>query len=338
MKLRREILPIVIALLFLLIARQIYTYAGVMVADIQDGYEQETIATGLGGPTCLVFHNDVLHVCDRDDGRILTIDGDVLLDGLKHPHGMVFIDDGVVISEEGKLTRYDSNFENPVVLVDGIPSGNHQTNAVNLLPNGTLVWHSGSTCNLCDEDDSRNAALLWVNSTTGEHGILATGVRNSFDGIWVDDIGYLFSDNGQDAEGDDFPDEEINLLVDGADYGWLVESPSDPNPDGTEAPVARWTPHSSVNGMTTRPANLPGDNHTIYATVYGSWATLLPKGHQILKIDFTLTEDGWVGDAEVFAADVGTPLPITGGPYGNLYYATFDRGGSVHVISPEASS
>ena len=74
MKLRREILPIVIALLFLLIARQIYPYAGVMVADIQDGYEQETIATGLGGPTCLVFHNDVLHVCDRDDGRILTVD------------------------------------------------------------------------------------------------------------------------------------------------------------------------------------------------------------------------------------------------------------------------
>ena len=337
MKLRREFLPGVIALLFLIVARQIYPYAGVMVADLWEGYEQETIATGLGGPTCLVFHNDVLHVCDRDDGRILKIDGDVLLDGLKHPHGMVFIDDGVVISEEGKLTKYDSNFENPVVLVKGIPSGNHQTNAVNLLPNGTLVWHSGSTCNHCNEDDPRNAALLWVNSTTGEHGILATGVRNSFDGIWVDDIGYLFSDNGQDAEGDDFPDEEINLLVDGADYGWLVESPSDPNPDGTEAPVARWTPHSSVNGMTTRPANLPGDNHTVYATVYGSWATLLPKGHQILKIDFTLTDDGWVGDVEVFASNVGTPLPITGGPDGNLYYATFDRGGSVHVISPEAN-
>ena len=89
--------------------------------------------------------------------------------------------------------------------------------------------------------------------------------------------------------------------------------------------------------MTTRPANLPGDNHTVYATVYGSWATILPKGHQILKIDFTLTDDGWVGDVEVFASQVGTPLPITGGPDGNLYYATFDHGGAVHVISPEAN-
>ena len=338
MKLRRELLPIVLVLIFLIVAREIFPYAGVMNAKLQDGYEQETIATGLGGPTCLVFDGNLLLVCDRDDGRIVTIDGEVLLSGLIHPHGMVLLDDGVVISEEGKLTRYDSNFSNPVVSVDGIPSGNHQTNAVNLLPNGTLIWHSGSTCNHCDEDDSRNAALLWVNATTGEHGILATGVRNSFDGIWVDDIGYLFSDNGQDAEGDDFPDEEINLLVEGADYGWLVESVDDPNPVGTEAPVATWTPHTSVNGMTTRPANMPGDEHTVYATVYGSWATLLPKGHQILKIDFELTDNGWVGDVEIFAEDVGTPLPITGGPDGNLYYATFDHGGAVHVISPQANS
>ena len=154
MKVRRELLPIVISLIFLILAREIYPYAGVMVAEIHDDrYEQKTIATGLGGPTCLVFQHDVLHVCDRDGGRIITIDGDVLLDGLDYPHGMVFVEDGIVISEKGKLTLFDSNFENPETLVDGIPSGNHQTNAVNLLPNGTLVWHSGSTCNLCDEDD-----------------------------------------------------------------------------------------------------------------------------------------------------------------------------------------
>ena len=338
MKLRQEIVPVFCILLFLIIAREIYPYAGVMQARVRDGYEQETIATGLGGPTCLVFDEETLLVCDRDAGRIVTVNGTVLLSGLDHPHGLVLLDDGVIISEEGKLTRYDSNYENPVILVDGIPSGNHQTNAVNLLPNGTLIWHSGSTCNHCDEDDPRNAALLWVNAITGEHGILATGVRNSFDGVWLDGIGYLFSDNGQDAEGGDFPNEEINLLIEGAEYGWLTESADDPNPVGTEAPVATWAPHASVNGMTTRPANLPGGQYTVYATVYGSWATLLPQGHQILKIDFKQTDDGWIGDAEVFAEDVGTPLPITAGPDGNLYYATFDHGGAVHVISPEANS
>ena len=338
MKLRRELLPVVLVLIFLIVAREIFPYAGVMNANIRDGYEQKTIATGLGGPTCLVFDGEILLVCDRDDGRIVTVDGEVLLSGLDHPHGLALIEGGVVISEKGKLTRYDSNFENPTILIEGIPSKNHQTNAINLLPNGTLIWHSGSTCNHCEEDDSRNGALLWVNATTGEHGILATGVRNSFDGIWVENLGYLFSDNGQDAEGEDFPNEEINLLVEGADYGWLTESVDDPTPNGTEAPVAVWRPHTSVNGMTTKPANLPGNEYTVYATVYGSWATILPQGHQILKIDFKQTDDGWVGEVEVFASEVGTPLPITAGPDGNLYYATFDNGGAVHVISPEANS
>ena len=338
MGIKRELMPVVLFLIALVLAREIYPYAGVMVPEPEDGFKVEMVANGLGGPTCLVWHEDILHICDRDDGRIVTLDGDMLLDGLRNPHGLLFLEDSIIISEKGRLTKWSLNFTDREVLVDDIPWGNHQTNAVNLLPNGTLIWHSGSTCNHCNEDDPRNGALLWVNSTTGDHGILATGVRNSFDGVWVDGIGYLFSDNGQDAEGDDFPDEEVNLYVEGADYGWLVESEEDPHPIGTEAPVATWTPHSSLNGMTTRPANMPGDNHTVYATVYGSWATILPKGHQIVKIDFTQTDEGWNGDVEVFVSDVGTPLPITGGPDGNLYYATFDNGGAVFKISPEASS
>lgn len=223
MGVRRELLPVVLGLIFLIIAREIYPYAGVMEAKVRDGYQVERVASGLGGPACLVYEGDTLLICDRDGGRILNLEGEVLLDGLYYPHGLALLEDGYVISEMGKLTRYNSSFSNPQVLVEGIPDGSHQTNAVNLLPNGTLIWHSGSTCNHCEEKDDRNGALLWVNATTGDHGILATGVRNSFDGTWVDGIGYLFSDNGQDAEGDDFPDEEVNLLVEGADYGWLLE-------------------------------------------------------------------------------------------------------------------
>ena len=338
MKIRWDITPVILTIIFLIVAREIYPYAGVMEANIRDGYQNEMLAEGLGGPTCLVFEGDTLLICDRDNGRIITLDGDTLLDGLSYPHGLAIIDDGYVVSEQGKLTKYNSTFEDPQILVEGIPAKNHQTNAVHVLPNGTLIWHSGSTCNLCDEEDPRNGALLWVDAETGDHGILATGVRNSFDGTWVEGMGYVFSDNGQDTKGEDFPDEEVNLLVEGADYGWLVESVEDPHPEGTEAPIATWTPHTSLNGLTPKPANLPGNEYTVYGTVYGSWATILPKGHQIVQIDFTLTDNGWEGDVTVFASEVGTPLPITGGPDGNLYYGTFDHGGAIWMISPEANS
>ena len=67
----------------------------------------------------------------------------------------------------------------------------------------------------------------------------------------------------------------------------------------------------------------------------GAPDTFLGGGIQTCR---KLIDDGWIGDVEVFASDVGTPLPITAGPDGNLYYATFDHGGAVHVISPEANS
>ena len=68
------------------------------------------------------------------------------------------------------------------------------------MPNGTLIWHSGSTCNVCDEDDRRNAALLWVNATWENTACwpVACAIRLT---TRVDGHGYFFTDNGRDWEG-----------------------------------------------------------------------------------------------------------------------------------------
>ena len=263
----------------------------------------------------------------------------VLVDDLDRPHDVAITDSHLFVSEAGKLSRYAHDGQlgeigNKTTLISNVPTGNHQTNAVNILPNGTLVWHSGSTCNICVEDDPRNGALLWVNGSTGEHGVLASGVRNSFDGTWVAGIGYVFTDNGRDWEGD-HPDEELNLLSEGGDYGWPDDDPSNPVPPGSIAPIATWTPHTSMNGVAVRPANspLPGGNSTIYATVYGSWNTILPQGHEIVRIDLDSSNGKVVGTTSVFAEDVGTPLPITFHPNGDLYFAVFGSNGKLYKIS-----
>ena len=344
MRIFRHVTPVVFLLIFLLVARQIYPYTSFQTPTVEDGYEIEVVATNLGGPTCLEwFDASTLIVCDRDGGRIYAFDSEysrtVLVDDLDHPHGMAVTETNLFVSEAGSLSRYTHNGQleqigNRTVLVSGIPTGNHQTNAINILPNGTLVWHSGSTCNICDEGDERNGALLWVNATTGEHGILASGVRNSFDGVWVPDIGYVFTDNGRDWEGD-HPDEELNLLVEGGAYGWPDDDPSNPVPLGTIGPIATWTPHTSMNGVALRPPNspLPGGNTTIYATVYGSWNTILPQGHEIVRIDLNATGGEVIGTTSVFAEDVGTPLPITFHPNGDLYFAVFGSNGKLYKIT-----
>ena len=340
----RHLPPIVSVLVLLLVARQIYPYSSFNTPTVGDGFEIEVVATNLGGPTCLEWFDDsTLIVCDRDGGQIYAIDLNmsktVLVDDLDRPHDVAITDSHLFVSEAGKLSRYAHDGQlgeigNKTTLISNVPTGNHQTNAVNILPNGTLVWHSGSTCNICVEDDPRNGALLWVNGSTGEHGILASGVRNSFDGTWVAGIGYVFTDNGRDWEGD-HPDEELNLLSEGGDYGWPDDDPSNPVPAGSIAPIATWTPHTSMNGVAVRPANspLPGGNSTIYATVYGSWNTILPQGHEIVRIDLDSSNGKVVGTTSVFAEDVGTPLPITFHPNGDLYFAVFGSNGKLYKIS-----
>ena len=345
---RKHILPLAIVIVTLLMVRQVYPYVSGDDPNVVDGFRVESVATGIGGPTCLVWSDaEHLLICDRDGGRVveLNVTSDnrrTLLDDLDRPHGLVLDGASAFVSEAGSLTKYRINSEGLFVdaqrLVSGIASKNHQTNAINLLENGTLIWHSGSTCNVCIEDDVRNAALLWVNSTTGEHGVLASGVRNSFDGVLVDGHGYFFTDNGRDWEGD-HPPEELNFLVEGAAYGWPDDDPENPVPAGTEPPIGTWTPHTSMNGIDLRPIHspLPGlepsEGFTLYGTVYGSWNTILPQGHEIVRIDVRLGADGtYSSEITQFAWDAGTPLPIVFHPDGTLYYAIFGNNGSLYKI------
>ena len=150
----RHVFPFVLMVLTLLIARQIYPYTSFMQPEVPDGFSIEVVATNLGGPTCLEWYDeDTLLLCDRDDGRILVLDEEMnrstLISGLNKPHDIAITTEHIFVSEAGDLLRFDhtglENITNETTLIAGIPTGNHQTNAVNILPNGTLIWHSGST-------------------------------------------------------------------------------------------------------------------------------------------------------------------------------------------------
>jgi len=357
------VIAVVIMLVSVVVIRIFLPYAREGSRELlEEGIKLEEVATGLGSPSCLHWHDSYwLLVCDRD-GRILALEMNdngnfaepvELLTGLDRPHGVLtWVDtyngsQRLFVSETGKLTAWDlENSTDPGswslgtgdVLVSGIPSGNHQTNSVMPGINGSLLWHSGSTCNICDEDDVRNAALLEVNPWTGEHSVVASGVRNSYDGAWMEGVGYLFTDNGRDWDGDDYPSEELNLLVLDAAYGWPDDSPEDPTPTGTLGPVTTFTPHSSINGIDVRPnsSTLPGGNRTVYVTVFGSWNALIPTGEQLIRID--LVEDsnspqGWRSEVTVVIEDLPTVLPLRFHPDGDLYFCQYGQGNLLRLSS-----
>ena len=317
--------------------------------EVAEGFQMTEVADGIGAPTCLNWVDSTwLLICDNDADAIhlfrLETDGSVthervFVDGFDQPQGLHLDGDRLFVSDRGRLTRFDLDGANPdawspanrTVLIEGIPAGNHQTNAVHSGPNGTLLWHSGSTCNACDEIDVRNAALLMVDPESGAHEVVASGVRNSYDGAWIDGVGYVFTDNGRDWEGDDFPPEELDLWVNGSDYGWPRDVPEDPIPQGSLAPVATFTPHGSANGVAVRPldSSLPGGPHSLYVTVYGSWNAVVPTGGEIVRVDLLADSDaalGWSGETTVVVNDVFGVLGISFHPDGTLYFANHLEG------------
>ena len=318
-----------------------------------DGYSVIQIEGEIGQTTCMHWvSNHHLLVCDVNVGAIIihTVEEDILIesrvlkDELDNPHGIHHDGNRLFISEKGKLTRSEiigddpSNWEivNSTILVEGIPSGNHQTNSIREGPDGMLIWHSGSTCNVCEEDDNRNAALLLVDPENGNHSVIASGVRNSFDGILIQDVGYVFTDNGRDWDGDDYPYEELNLLEIGQDYGWPNDNPETPIPNGTLGPIGIFDPHSSANSIALRNSNttLPGGNKTIFVSVFGSWNSVTPTGGEILKVDLiqdSSSAQGWKIEKEVIVNDAFGVLGIAFNPNGDLYFSNYMTG-KMHVI------
>ena len=203
---------LVVTLLLLVAARQAWPYLFESEAKVvQEGTTLEIMAEDLGNPTCLHWVDENwLLVCDKG-GKIMAlnlVDGMLsspvtLLENLNSPHGALHWTDSnssarLFVSQLGTLQAWDilsgdnpSNWElsPPHTLIEGVATGNHQQNSIMPGIDGNLIWHSGSTCNACDEEDWRSATLLDVDPWTGNHTLLASGVRNSYDGVWVTEMG-----------------------------------------------------------------------------------------------------------------------------------------------------
>ena len=173
---------------------------------------------------------------------------------------------------------------------------------------------------------------------TAESEIYATGMRNPFDIAFHPETGDLLAtDNGRDDLGMEVPFEELNQIVQGADYGypgcWNEQDQS-----GCEAsisPIAFFEPHSSANGVDIYagerfPAEYRGN---AFVTIFGSW---LKAGVQTGIQRIVLAPDGGTEAAKAswfirFPAGV-MPLPLLFGSDDALYVGDY-IGDAIYRIS-----
>ena len=307
----------------------------------------------------------LVHVLrDRDgDGRS---DGqNVLIGDLDRPHGFDFREGQLYIAEGGAIARVGF-LENgpdtiavagkPVRIVEGIPSGkNHWSRTLRFGPDDRIYLSVGSSCNVCEQEDPRRAAILRYEVDGSGEEIFASGLRNSVGFDWRPDTDELFAtDNGRDLLGNDYPPCEFNRIERGGFYGFPVANGDRrPDPDlgsGQEERIASSIPpahafdaHTSPLGMTflrhpSAPAAFRG---AALVAQHGSWNRTELAGYKVVSLHWDeldrISEHDFLTGFNVDDDVIGRPVDVIEGPDGAIYVSD-DYGGAIYRITKAGTS
>ncbi len=297
-----------------------------LLAELQapDGFEISVYAQGLTNPRMLTVVADGIVVVSQPAANQVSVLRDTDADGMVDESEVVATNQpmvqGMVIEGEqlylaGENTIWaadlmeDGTLGAPTVMVDDLPDGDqHGRHTVAFGPDGMLYVSVGSSCNVCVETIEENATIMRMNPDGSDRTIFASGLRNTLGWGWHSETGELWGmDQGSDWRGDDQPPEELNLLVEGGNYGWPyffgdreVDHYNSQSPAGstteqycalTESPALNYQAHSSPIGMVCYmadqfPADYQGD---AFVAMRGSWNRETVTGYKIVHVQF---EDG----------------------------------------------
>ena len=315
----------------------------------------------------------VLLVTDMSDGSVLAFPDPkhtghaertvTVLSGLNAPHGIAFHNGKLYVTEINAVRRYDWDESQlrasaPQKLVELPGSGGGHSTRTILFANGKMYVAVGSSCNVCEEDDKRRAAVIEFNEDGSGQRIFASGLRNAVgltlnpktNTIWA-------TDNGRDWLGDDLPPEEVNDLgPQGGNFGWPY-CYGDRVPDGSEsgnydcaktvAPKVMMQAHSAPLGLVFYDGGMfpPEYRGSLFVTFHGSWNRSVPTGYKVVRIKFNDKGEpesppenfisGWIRPDETKKGVwMGRPVGLAVGPDGAMYVSD-DSAGVVYRVTWE---
>ncbi|NUZ04316.1 PQQ-dependent sugar dehydrogenase [Schlegelella sp. ID0723] len=241
----------------------------------------------------------------------------VLLDRLDRPFGMVGAPDGrIYVAEASRVWRLAPGAPlRPDAVIDGLPAdGAHPLKEIVFGGPGRLFIGVGSATDACRDAAGRQtlpcpemsgerpraavyeALLAGPRQTLHSLRPFATGLRNSLALAWLPQTRTLLQgENSIDYPDAGAPPEELNLLRDGADYGWPAcvgarrpaRGYADPPCARTTAPLKLWPAHAAP----LHALALPTEHRSPFAgQLLVAWHGHRAAGHRV--VGFPLDADG----------------------------------------------
>lgn len=364
---------------------------------IESGFSVSIFAKDLANPRVMIRGNDgVLLASLTSKGKVVALpdknaDGKadeikIVAEGLRRPHGLAFYCPAaggkrcsLYIAEENQVAVYDYDDKNLKALnkkkiIDLPAGGNHFTRTLLIIPPDEpgglprLLISIGSTCNVCNEEDIARGKIMAADLDGRNLEVYAAGLRNSVFMTLHPMTGHIWAtEMGRDLLGDDIPPDEINLIKEGANYGWptcygnnIHDTAFDKNTyvrnpcmDPFEMPSLIDIPaHSAPLGLGFIPekARLPDGQgwpqkywHNLFVAYHGSWNRTRPTGYKVVRYELDPSGDyegnspkthdfitGWLqGDDE--DESIGRPAGILVMENGTMYISD-DKAGVIYLV------
>ena len=253
--------------------------------------------------------NYVLRLADtNNDGRADT--RDTVVRGVEGAHGMAFRNGFLYIAAlrgvwRAKLDERGWPTGDPEQLNEYPPTNGHNTRTIVFGRDGAMYVTIGSSCNICIEPNKEQATVLRFDENGKNGRVYSAGLRNAVGiavhpatgDVWVSQHE---RDNLQ-PDWQNLPHEEINILRDGAHFGWpFCHGDRVPNPDRVVAdsvaagvcartlpPALNIQAHAAPLGLTflDRATNFPAEYHgDALLALHGSWNREVPVGANVVRI------------------------------------------------------
>lgn len=310
------------------------------------------------------MQGDVLKLVDNNGDGVVDQQSTVAA-GLPQVHGIVIDEPYVYLATPTHVYRAslsaDGSLGTPSAIITDLPPGaQHPYRTLGVGPDRKLYISVGSPCDACPIDNPEYATMLRAELDGSRRSIMASGLRNTIGFGWHPTTGALWGfDHGSDFRGDDIPPEEINQIVDGANYGWpycygnRVSDPviQDPPMTTKAAYCATTTPtvlenqaHQAPIGWTFYTAQqFPAAyRNGAFVAFRGSWNRNPPTGYRVAFVAFENGQPTRIDDfvsgflVEDGAAQFGRLAGIAVTSDGSLLF-TDDENGVIYRVSYQGS-
>lgn len=284
-------------------------------------------------PTSVIFgpdNNLYVATYNGDIWAISSKDGESwrYASGFQIPKALAWHDNSLYVGSDGKIsilrdTNGDNVADETKDIITGLPAHIyhwHANNGIVFGKDGRMYFAVGSTTDSSPETHRYAASILTAKPDGSDIRTYAVGVRNPYR-LAFNSQGDLFATENGPNELKFTPSDELNHIVEGADYGFPKYFANPPPNSGTVPPVALFPPHASADGLTVYQGHqFPSDYYD------NAFVTLLQFG-DIYRIQLTKDANGeYFARSSVFVSGLDSPVDITTGPDGSIYVADFNTG------------